>query len=337
MFTDLRRVRANSPRKCYCISNYTVHFLSNALVAGADETNLYCVQCHTVGFDAKVSYGDTVVTDPGPDLSGFDDYWPPMNAEDSSRVEALKNVQCESCHEPMGPTIYDYTPIVNFYTGMNDDPEPSICSKCHEQVEEWQGSGHGMVLQTHGMTIEEFSDEWDGSCADCHTGEGFAAANDGYWVAQPEPDILHLIGCQACHDPHDATNDHQLRNLDDYSVVYDSMYAATFTDYGTAQICVQCHHARRNNSNVAGQITNGYAYFDPQGSPQMDMFLGTGCYEIVEPAGYGIDPGARLHAHQTMAPVNPASANEACVTCHMEIHPHDDPLGWKGGHDFEAT
>lgn len=312
------------------------HEAYDALVAEGNETNLYCVQCHTTGFDAEVSYGDTVVVNPGPDLTGFDDYWPPANAEDSARVAALENVQCEACHGPMGPTIYDHAPILNFDYGTLDSSNPSMCAKCHEQVEEWQESGHGMVLETHGMTsLEEFTDEWDGSsCWTCHTAEGFASDNDPYWAAQPQPELLHLISCQACHDPHDATNEHQLRNLDDYTVLYTVEYAATFTGYGPAQLCVQCHHARRDNDDVQNQINNGSSHFGPHGSPQMDMFLGTGSYEI---EGYDYE---REHYHQFWVPEDPddpEAANESCVMCHMEMRSHDDPEGWKGGHDFEPT
>ncbi len=286
----------------------------------------YCLQCHTTGWDAEVTYeGDDPIITPGSDLNGFDDYWPPASAEDEERIEALKNVQCESCHGAMGPTIYDHSPMVNFNTGLFDDSDPSMCSKCHEQVEEWQESGHGLVLEHHGMTLEEFNDEWNSfsSCWECHTAEGFVSANDEYWAAEGRPEQAHMISCQTCHDPHDATNDHHLRNLDPVTVAYDTVYAATFEGYETAQICAQCHHARRSNSNVVGQIENGYAHFGPHGSPQMDMAVGSGSYEI---AGYDYD---RDHAHQSLA--------ESCVTCHMTTREHSDPLGWKGGHDFEPS
>jgi hypothetical protein len=101
------------------------------------------------------------------------------------------------------------------------------------------------------------------------------------------------------------------------------MFVATFTGYGNAQICVQCHHARRDNEDVADQIVNGYDHFGPHGSPQMDMAVGSGSYEI---DGYTY---SRTHLHQ--------NSDESCVTCHMEMRDHSDPLGWSGGHTFEPT
>jgi len=307
------------------------HEAYDALVAGGDENNLYCVQCHTTGFDAVVSYGDTIVNTPGPDLSGFDDYWPPANAEDSMRVENLKNVNCEACHGPMGPEIYECDPIINFETLVVGGVEQSMCVKCHEQVEEWHESGHGMALENAGLTQEEWNDEFNAggsptstsTCWTCHTSEGFAYANDTDWTGTIRPEMATLIGCPSCHDPHSSAKEAQLRNLNDYTTVYTTSNTATYTGYGTSQICVQCHHARRDNNNVANQIANGTEHFGPHGSPQMDTFLGSGCYEIT---GYTYD---RTHSHQT--------APEGCVTCHMEFRDHSNPLGWKGGHDFEPT
>jgi hypothetical protein len=80
--------------------------------------------------------------------------------------------------------------------------------------------------------------------------------------------------------------------------------------YGPAQTCVQCHHARRDTDNVQNQVQNGYPYFGPHRSNQMDMFIGAGSYEI---AGRTYD---RDHAHQTN--------DTGCVNCHMtretELH-----------------
>ena len=302
------------------------HEAYETLVAIGQADDPYCVQCHVTGWDAAVEYeGEEPVITPGPDLYGADDYWPPLMSADSLRFAMLKNVQCEACHGPMGPTIYDHAPVVNFNTGLIDDADPSMCAQCHEQVEEWQESGHGSVLESHGMTMQEFNEEWNtfSSCWECHTGEGYANRYDLYWAAEGRPEQAHLIGCQACHDPHDATNDHQLRSLDEFSVLYDAEQPATFAGYGGAQTCAQCHHARRDNDDVTEQIQDGDDHFGPHPSPQIDMFLGTGSYEI---AGFTYD---RFHNHQNI--------EDACVTCHMEMRGHDDPLGWKGGHDFEAS
>lgn len=276
------------------------------LVLAGSENNPYCLQCHTVGFDAEVARGDTVLTDHGTDHSGFDDYWKVDTDEARARMDVLKGVQCENCHGAMGPTIYNHQPQVSFSTRMEGEEELSVCASCHHtQIEAWHESGHGMVLEHHDQTIEDFTAEWGrSSCAACHTAEGFIKVNDPDLFDMELPETQSLVGCVACHDPHNDQNEAQLRNLDDMTVLYDQNEAATYTGYGVGQLCAQCHHARRSTSNVNGQIENGYAHFGPHGSPEMDMFVGSGSYEI---AGYEYDRGDG--GHKNLA--------EGCVTCHM--------------------
>ncbi|MBZ0263062.1 hypothetical protein K8I28_00210 [bacterium] len=305
------------------------------LVAEGNETNLYCVKCHVTGFDAEVAYGDTEVTTPGPDMHGFDDYWPPETAEDSMRVEMLAGVGCESCHGPMGTTIYDHQPMVSYETHYNDGHPTTVCAKCHSQagddgtteMEEWELSGHNALKDREGnevMTIEEWREEHftEGSCGACHSSEGFIARWDPDYAGW-EPHERNLIGCVTCHDPHEANNIHHLRSVDDMTVNYDAEVVAdegTMTGYGSGQICAQCHQGRRDTDNVVGQIENGYAHFGPHHSNQGDMFLGIGSYEI---EGYEYE---REAVHQNL--------ERGCVDCHMTMRGHGDPAGWKGGHDF---
>lgn len=296
----------------------------NALVAIGEDTVAYCLQCHTTGWDDIVAYDGTVVT-PGSDMTGYDDYFPPQNADDQARLDALKNVQCEACHGSLGDPSY-HAAIVTFetqYDSVNMVAQ-SMCARCHYQVDEWYASGHGQVLANHGMTsMEEFRDEFNSaSCAACHTGQGFASQYDATVAATPED--ATLIGCPSCHDPHDNSIEYQLRTIDSETVMFDTLYTGDVIvdGYESGQLCMQCHHARRTNANVMAMIAGTYnpARFGPHGSPQMDAFIGYGAYEI---PGYTYD---RDHMHTAIS--------EACVTCHM-------PTWGSGGsaytgHDFEA-
>ncbi len=274
--------------------------------------NLYCVQCHTTGFDSQVSFGDTVIAEEnyGPDLYGFDDYVNVETEEAAARRAALEGVQCEACHGPMGPEFNEHKPEVSFATRTENDVSLSLCSPCHgTQLGEWVTSGHGTV---QGGSIDDFNAQYYASsstCQPCHTSEGFIAANDEAFADYVFPAQKSFIGCVTCHDPHDATNDHQLRELGSVEVAYHpgletgDPEVPVFEGYGVGQICGQCHHARRDNDNVAGQISDGDSHFGPHGSPQMDMYIGNGSYEI---DGYTYD---RTHSHQNIT--------EACVKCHM--------------------
>lgn len=276
--------------------------------------NPYCLQCHTTGWDSPIGYGETEITTYGDDLFGYDDYFGVEGDLAASRRASLEGVQCESCHGPMGPEFNSHRPLISFSDHMVGETSTSLCAKCHGgQLDEWATSGHANVV---GGDIDLFNEEHyahNSSCDYCHTSEGFIKANDPSYADYEFPEEQSFIGCVTCHDPHAGAagsgNASQLRAVGPQEVLYD---AATdpgdaerprMEGYGTAQTCVQCHHARRDNANVAGQIANGSGHMGPHGSPQMDMFIGAGSYVI---AGEEYDT---THYHQNI--------ENACVSCHM--------------------
>ncbi|MCK5482241.1 MAG: hypothetical protein KAJ13_01010 [Gemmatimonadetes bacterium] len=108
---------------------------------GADQDNLFCLQCHTTGFNCTVQEGDTEI-DPAnceePD-DGYSGYIGDDTEEGAERRLALEGVQCEGCHGAMGPNFNAHRPDVSFST--HDDPvtgeSTSLCYGCHSfQVEE---------------------------------------------------------------------------------------------------------------------------------------------------------------------------------------------------------
>jgi formate-dependent nitrite reductase cytochrome c552 subunit len=288
---------------------------------GKSTDNPYCLQCHVTGWDSEVNYGDTEIGVYGPDVNGYDDYWGVEGDEAAARRADLEGVQCESCHGPMGPNFNSNSPIISFGTHEENGVSTSMCVKCHTgQVAEWMTSGHAMAA---GGDIAAFNDEHYahiGSCNGCHTSEGFIRDNDPAFADYDFGHDVSFVGCVTCHDPHAGSmgdgNEAQLRNVGPVEVSYDpasepgDAERPTMDGYGPAQTCAQCHHGRRGNDNVAGQIANGYAHFGPHHSAQMDMFIGAGSYEI---EGYDYD---RTSTHQAIS--------HACVDCHMvrmaEIH-----------------
>ncbi len=295
------------------------------------RTNLYCLQCHTTGFDSQVEFGDTEIApeNRGPDIYGYDDYYGVDTEEAAERRAALENVQCESCHGPMGPDFNAHLPLVSFSTHFDNDGEStSLCFPCHEtQIEEWVESTHakaGSADCPAGDTdcqVEALTDEWGrSSCDYCHSSEGYIRTHDPRYLTYEFEDEITMIGCPTCHDPHQGEagggNYAQLRDVSAEEVQYTYPYepgaaeAPRMAGYGPAQTCAQCHHARRNTANVQGQIEDGYAHFGPHPSPQMDMFIGAGSYLIPTYTYTG------THAHQSIP--------NGCVKCHMvretELH-----------------
>ena len=117
------------------------------------------------------------------------------------------------------------------------------------------------------------------ACVRCHTARGFInyVANLGSTNAYATNVVYEAINCQTCHDPHDASNPHQLRTgpivpLADGTVV---------TNAGAGGFCMNCHHSR--NGSVTNSIVKyplaqptwfGGSSFGPHDNPQGDMLEG---------------------------------------------------------------
>lgn len=272
------------------------------------RSNLYCLQCHVTGWDSPVSNGDTEITEFGPDTTGYDDAWA---AGQEIRMVAMEAVQCEACHGATGPIGSSHSPKVSFSTHDDENDEStSSCSPCHlGQLDEWRESEHAMFQDGDVQFFNEEHYTHNPSCDGCHTSEGFIRDHDPAFANYEFPENQSFIGCATCHDPHAAGNHSQLRDLGDIQLnfVPDGVdEIPTISGFGTGQICVQCHHGRRTNENVMGQIDNGSGHFGPHGSPEGDMFIGNGCYEIPGYTYYRLNSG-----------VNHTMIQDGCVGCHM--------------------
>lgn len=292
-----------------------------SLVASGAENNPYCLQCHTTGWDDIVAFDGTVIT-PGVDNAGYDDF-PNVN---------LRNVTCEACHGPMGPDFSSHEPDIELVvTG-------ETCNRCHSQYEEYETSGHGQAIEVAGG-IEEFNTEFNrSSCNFCHISEGFIKKWDPDWADRAVPAEGYQVSCATCHDVHsldEENNPAYLRGLDAFPIVYagpdhpDTLWIPDeeqgYLSFGKGQQCAQCHHARRNEANIIGQINNGNAHPGPHGSCQADMVIGRGSYEI---PGYTYN---RESVHQPDVEIGEASLENMCVTCHVHTIPGDTP-----GHDYHG-
>ena len=303
-----------------------------------------CISCHTTGYD------------PDADNDGFDDF--PFVFPDSlypgvydQMVDMYPdamlraNIQCESCH---GPT--------SGHNGLTEDSRiavdlsTDVCAWCHDEgthhafPEQWDHSGEdasefdgrgfegghakGAFVQSAGTRS---------GCSPCHSGAGFIE-----WVEEGRPTDANgspagttilpeatNISCAVCHDPHDATNEHQLRYA---STQLGDGTPVTFEKYGTGALCMQCHRSRRQASTYADDPDNASSHYGAHHGPEADMLLG------VNAPNYGIEFPSSPHA---VAVLPGEDHTNACVNCHMasddEVADEEGNIKLVGGHSWNMN
>ena len=303
----------------------------------SDHYAEHCFACHTVGFDLEVDNGGM------DDAEGYADFleaglinhpgdnWTTVLA-DYPEMAQLANVQCENCHGPHNGGAH-----------TTADPRYSIsstvCGVCHGEplrhgrYQQWQLSGHA----NYELAIEESS---RGSCARCHTGNGFLAwlpiLLDDDPATDPLADVevtwtadqTHPMTCTVCHDPHSigtvsgSEGDATVRISGNTPLLI-----AGYTVYGAGggAICMTCHNSRRglrNEATFAATTAQGDAARAPHGSAQTDVLMGENAY-LVEVGVRG--------SHSLVT--------DSCVNCHMRQTPPPELLSYQSGgtnHTFFA-
>lgn len=233
----------------------------NALQEGPADPS--CEACHTVGARGNVVTDENVA-------------WA---ATGDARYH---DVQCESCHGPglehiTNPDASQPLPSIKVGVGLTNG-----CGECHTGnhqpfVEEWSQSGHG--------DMNPFP-QTRAACVQCHEARGVFSA----WGIRSEYLERHgtdplPITCPVCHDPHDATNPHQLR----YPIDEPN------TDIN---LCMKCHQ-RGGVPDAISPLPH---------SPQGPLLLGTAGWR---PPNFSFADDTIVATHGTTA--NP----RLCAGCHV--------------------
>lgn len=323
-------------------------------VNGLTSNGATCVGCHTVGSDpaalAKNNGFDDVAAANGwlypiKKIGNWLGMWADPKA---AQVARMTNIQCENCHGPNVGDSHTTTKTVGL-TGLRTSLDASVCASCHasgtghHNYSEWQqidpdtGYGH-----SHSATGNS-SFTGSGSCARCHTAEGFLIylnqLTSGTIGSLPATamttkvtaDTAHAVTCAACHDPHDASvsgvrfdnpakpgvpSSTQLRVFNDTKLLPSGFSVSGF---GGGALCVVCHNSR--NGAQTGSTTATYLHEDgetynggnptgwsaPHQAAQGDVFAGRNAYFL----GAGALPQLSKHAN----------VQESCVGCHMTLNP----------------
>jgi hypothetical protein len=307
----------------------TAHATAFQLAIDGQNTDHFsqnCIKCHAVGFDANTNANN----------GGFDDVakqtgwvFPTTftNGNWAAMPTALKNVanvQCENCHGPGSQHAFSLgnTNFITVTTASGD------CAQCHDSLNhhskttEWNNSRHAMATKTPSGPTRF-------NCVRCHTADGFAQFIDHAGtsnVPYVTNTVYEPITCAACHDPHDASNPHQLRAANEYTLPE----GTTITNAGFGALCMECHHSR--NGSASNNITNyklglptwaGGSSFGVHDSTAGDMVEGVNGFT------YGKFIPSSTHSHVV---------KDVCVGCHMQPVVAGDPAFTKaGGHTFSMT
>ena len=247
----------------------------------------FCENCHTVG-----PLGNPTTGDVG---------WA------ATQNERYHDVQCESCHGP-GQTHVNNPdasqPQASVALGdLTDLENATSCAECHQGthhpfVEEWAVSPHAGVVGFAAARPE---------CASCHRGQASITSfgENADYVEKDSSEPLPVT-CVVCHDPHDATNEGQLR-----------LPVATVSI--EEHLCAQCHN-RRTAPNPAS--SHG---LEPH-SPESALLIGD--------AGW-FPPNANIDQGQIRGTHGSEVNEKLCATCHISTFEVTDEA--TGEFVFNAT
>jgi Doubled CXXCH motif (Paired_CXXCH_1)/Cytochrome c554 and c-prime len=291
--------------------------------------NKSCIACHVDGYDTN-SFANN---------GGFDDLATLLNwtfpsvltnsnwAAMPSQLQNLANIQCENCHGPGSQHLYSQG-IVGNTNSIAISYGAGDCSQCHDsppeeyQSAEWNNSLHAVTTRTPSGSASRIA------CVRCHTAPGFVGriTNLGNTNAYVTNVVYEAITCQACHDPHDASNPHQLRT----GMIIPLADGTVVTNAGAGGFCFNCHTSRNGSATNSialyplGLTTwNGGSAFGPHDSPQADML-----------------EGVNAVTYSNAIPNSPHASvvSDTCVGCHMQPIAINDPaFTLAGGHSTKMS
>lgn len=196
------------------------------------------------------------------------------------------DVQCESCHGPGETHIANpdaFQPLAQLAVGSD---LTAGCGECHTGthhgfVEEWEASPHSRVVEVAAGRAE---------CEGCHRGQATLRrfGENADYVEKFDSEHLPVV-CGVCHDPHDATNEGQLR----FPVNTVSL---------EENLCAQCHNRRTIPSASAHGL-------EPH-APEAALLVGD--------AGW-FPPGSEINEGEIRGTHGSERNERFCATCHLPM------------------
>jgi len=312
----------------------------------SDHYGTSCFECHTVGYEP--GHGNHGI-DEAPDFGAFlasdllhgaaAGNWTTMLREFPAAAQ-LANIQCENCHGPQ-VIAQDTSPAHGLSGEAVGDPRISlsadVCGSCHGEplrhgrFQQWQLSGHA----NYELANEE---GLNGTCARCHTANGFLEwvpvllgqvpgkkPGDGVEVTWNQ-DEIHPQTCVTCHDPHAVGTSTGVGTDAPVRITgKTAMLDAGFRAYGVGSgaLCMSCHNSRRGqrNDRTFAKLSDPDRASHP--GPQADVLMGQNAFLV-----------------KTGVRGRHSFIKNTCVMCHMEATEPPELLSYNRGgtnHSFFAS
>jgi len=223
-----------------------------------------------------------------------------------------------SCEGPAGADGADGMDGADGAPGADGVDANAFCVSCHSEAN-WDAIEGMFALSGHFAGDYVGYAGGRGSCARCHSSEGFADYLAGYEGEDiPYPSAWN---CETCHGNHTTLEEGLSAPLQTSAAVTIIEDGTTVIDFaGPSNLCANCHQSRRgadyymaidslNGEAVgAGNVAINSSHAGPHHGPQSNTLKGLG--------GFGTSStGAHL--------------NVGCVGCHM-----GDASATAGGHSF---
>jgi hypothetical protein len=232
-----------------------------------------------------------------------------------------------ACEGPMGPegpkgdTGDTGAQGLQGLKGDKGDPGDSgtaNCILCHAADQVLTAKVNQYAASTHATGVN--SERNSGSCAPCHTSQGFLATlGAGGFLAIGNPSTSTVAdpnqpNCYTCHSIHSTytVDDWDLTKTAS-TVAAHSIDGTTATDIdlGKGNMCTGCHQARAmttlanwDDGGIATLTASSYRWGVHHG-PQYNVFVGEGLFEFAGTTSY---PSTARHVSAT---------TDGCVECHM--------------------
>jgi predicted CXXCH cytochrome family protein len=255
----------------------------------------------------------------------------------------LAGIQCESCHGPqvlVGVNAHEKWTTPNLGPRVSWSSE--VCAKCHQEApdeykaQQWELGAHAdRVLALNEGSVEKNPNNAQ-HCGRCHSAQGFSryakqlkAGYMGFLTSDSKPldtavppsnhtaTVAEMTGfgmtvanvesqtCQACHNPHDASNPAQLRLWDSVTALPNGL--TNVSAMGTGMICAACHNSRNGeHTDFASTVptTNGIptgvttftSFSGPHAAAQTDAVFGFNAYFVNR-----LNPSPHLAVENTCA------------------------------------